>query len=401
MNTTKTQLQYITAALMFLLLAVFLIDNPIKGIFEETNAHQGLALYMCIFYAITTAWFWNNTLDQKTKSKIFVIGAVIGLAGVIGQFISYNMDFKEYKDAIDDALNGYAHGRNWDFEIYEETYPINAAAWQNIIAGCAFASYLALLGVMCGKAQNKRAKYALFATMAIMLFFLICPHLPLEKSSVVFGEDWEAYHKYRESHVESRENVQFISTGLLFLSWALTMLLYKYDEPVEEVAAAEEATEVETEVQVEVEETVVVEVAEEPAEDVAEEIETPVEEKVEQVEASTNSTLASGTALQDGRYMIDSVLDHGNFAVTYLATQTSLNRKVVIKEFFMKEYCYRDNASKIITKEAAGSMDIVAKFKEMFIKEAQAISELQNHNIATVYDIFEENGTSYYVMESK
>ena len=100
MKTTKTQLQYITAALMFLLLAVFLIDNPIKGSFEETNGHQDMALYMCIFYAITTAWFWNNTLDQKTKSKIFVIGAVIGLAGVIGQFISYNMDFKEVIDAI-------------------------------------------------------------------------------------------------------------------------------------------------------------------------------------------------------------------------------------------------------------------------------------------------------------
>lgn len=393
---------------MFLLLAVFLIDNPIKGSLEDSNGHQDLALYMCIFYAITTAWFWNNTLDQKTKSKIFVIGAVIGLAGVICQFISYDLDFKEYIDTANDYYQNHDYTPNRDFEIYEEAFPIKKVAWQNIIAGCAFASYLALLGVMCGKAQNKRAKYVLFATMAIMLFALICPHLPLAKSSVVFGEDWEAYQKYRESYLGSRENVQFISTGLLFLSWALTMLLYKYDEPVEEVAAAEEATKVgtevqveETEVQVEVEETVVVEVAEEPAEDIAEEIETPVEEKVEQIEASTNSTLASGTALQDGRYMIDSVLDHGNFAVTYLATQTSLNRKVVIKEFFMKEYCYRDNASKIITKEAAGSMDIVAKFKEMFIKEAQAIAELQNHNIATVHDIFEENGTSYYVMESK
>lgn len=47
----------------------------------------------------------------------------------------------------------------------------------------------------------------------------------------------------------------------------------------------------------------------------------------------------------------------------------------------------------------AGSIDMVAKFKEKFIKEAQTLAELFNQHIVKVYDIFEENGTAYYVME--
>ena len=33
------------------------------------------------------------------------------------------------------------------------------------------------------------------------------------------------------------------------------------------------------------------------------------------------------------------------------------------------------------------------------MKEAETISELRNHHIITIYDVFEENGTAYYVME--
>ena len=73
MNTTKTHFKYITAAMMFILLAVFLTDNPIKGSSKDIDGHQDLAIYLCIFYAITAVWFWNNTLDQKTKSKILLL----------------------------------------------------------------------------------------------------------------------------------------------------------------------------------------------------------------------------------------------------------------------------------------------------------------------------------------
>ena len=216
---------------MFILLAVFLTDNPIKGSSKDIDGHQDLAIYLCIFYAITAVWFWNNTLDQKTKSKIFVLGAVIGLVGIISQLISYNMEFSNYQDALEKGHYYYDeyHGEDLYFDIYEDEYPISARAWTNIMSGCAFASYIALLGLMCSKTQNKQAKYALFVTMAIMLFTLICPYLPLEKSHAAFT-DYDAFQKYQEKRVESRESLQFITMGLVFLSWTLTMLLYKDEE---------------------------------------------------------------------------------------------------------------------------------------------------------------------------
>ena len=52
--------------------------------------------------------------------------------------------------------------------------------------------------------------------------------------------------------------------------------------------------------------------------------------------------LKEGTLLQGGKYRIESVLGQGGFGITYLAFQPGYNRKVAIKEFFIKEYCNRD-----------------------------------------------------------
>lgn len=52
--------------------------------------------------------------------------------------------------------------------------------------------------------------------------------------------------------------------------------------------------------------------------------------------------LKKGTLLQGGKYKIEKVLGQGGFGITYLATQINLNRKVAIKEFFMKDMCCRE-----------------------------------------------------------
>ena len=143
MNTTNTNYKNIAAALMFLLLAVFLMDNPIKGSLEDANGHQDMALYMIFFYLIVSFWFMSFLKwDQKTKSNFFIIVGIIGVMGCLGQLILYNADIKEYHDAFEDAIENrrYDDGPNWDFEIYEETYPIKKLAWGGILAGCAFAS---------------------------------------------------------------------------------------------------------------------------------------------------------------------------------------------------------------------------------------------------------------------
>lgn len=46
--------------------------------------------------------------------------------------------------------------------------------------------------------------------------------------------------------------------------------------------------------------------------------------------------LIEGTLLQEGKYRIEGILGQGGFGITYLGWQTRLNRRVAIKEFFMK-----------------------------------------------------------------
>ena len=109
--------------------------------------------------------------------------------------------------------------------------------------------------------------------------------------------------------------------------------------------------------------------------------------------------LKEGTLLQNGEYKIIKVLGQGGFGITYLAEQTSLRRKVAIKEFFMKEYCERDRESSSVSLGTSGSKELVEKFREKFVKEAQIIAGFNHNNIIKIYNVFEENNTAYYVMD--
>lgn len=105
------------------------------------------------------------------------------------------------------------------------------------------------------------------------------------------------------------------------------------------------------------------------------------------------------THLQGGRYRIESLIGSGGFGNTYLGFQVALGRKVAIKEFFMKEFCERDESTSQVMVHTESCRAIVSKYKQKFLKEAQMIASLKNDHIIQIHDIFEENNTAYYVME--
>ena len=109
--------------------------------------------------------------------------------------------------------------------------------------------------------------------------------------------------------------------------------------------------------------------------------------------------LQQGSTLQGGRYRIERVLGQGGFGITYLAVQSGLERKVAIKEFFMKELCNRDGSTSHVTLGVEGNRGTVERFREKFLKEARFIGRLNHPHIIHVHEIFEENGTAYYVMD--
>ena len=109
--------------------------------------------------------------------------------------------------------------------------------------------------------------------------------------------------------------------------------------------------------------------------------------------------LAEGMELLNGKYTIIRMLSHGGFGVTYLAHHNPLDIDVCIKEFFPKDYCNRDAFSYEVTVSTSGNVGTVENFMRKFIKEAKSIARQHHEGIIKILDIFEENGTAYYVMD--
>ena len=106
-----------------------------------------------------------------------------------------------------------------------------------------------------------------------------------------------------------------------------------------------------------------------------------------------------GSTLQSGKYEILRVLGQGGFGITYLARHSLLNETFAIKEFFPKDYCNRDGATSHITVATETNIGLVEKLRERFVTEARNMLKLSHPGIIRIHDIFEENGTAYYVMD--
>lgn len=108
--------------------------------------------------------------------------------------------------------------------------------------------------------------------------------------------------------------------------------------------------------------------------------------------------LKPGTLLQGGKYKIIRTCGQGGFGITYEGQQDILG-KVAIKEFFVKDFCERDDESQQITVATRSKRDLVDSLEKKFYKEAQNLFRLHHENIVRVTDVFKENGTAYYVMD--
>ena len=107
--------------------------------------------------------------------------------------------------------------------------------------------------------------------------------------------------------------------------------------------------------------------------------------------------LQPNTTLQGGKYRIERMLGQGGFGITYLARNTMFDIDVAIKEFFMKDENDRDGSS--VTMPNTTKQELFHAQMEKFKKEAKRMFAIKNEHIIGVQDLFEENGTAYYVMD--
>ena len=109
--------------------------------------------------------------------------------------------------------------------------------------------------------------------------------------------------------------------------------------------------------------------------------------------------LQPNTTLQGGKYRIERVLGQGGIGNTYVGYNTEFEETVAIKEFFMKGVTERNANSTTVSVSNSENVDSFLQQKEKFKKEARRLRQLNNPHIVKVHDLFEENGTAYYVMD--
>lgn len=112
-----------------------------------------------------------------------------------------------------------------------------------------------------------------------------------------------------------------------------------------------------------------------------------------------NNQLSPNTLLQGGKYRIIRTLGQGGFGITYEAEQTLIERRVCIKEFYVKQFCNREDGTSQVTLGSSSTAEMVSQYMAKFIKEAKTIAKLKHPGIIQIYDVFTENNTAYYVME--
>ena len=103
-------------------------------------------------------------------------------------------------------------------------------------------------------------------------------------------------------------------------------------------------------------------------------------------------------AVLRGTYRIEGFLASGGFGNTYLA-RNAFNELVAIKEFYVNGVNYRDHQSSTVSVSNTNNQLFFDEQLKKFKKEALRLRQIKHENIVGVHDLFDENGTAYYVMD--
>lgn len=104
-------------------------------------------------------------------------------------------------------------------------------------------------------------------------------------------------------------------------------------------------------------------------------------------------------SLLHGRYIIGGVIGVGGFGITYKAWDNKYNICKAVKEYFQQGVVNRIPGDTQVFVSAPKRQEEFEYGKERLLEEARIVAKFQSSSIVRVDDFFEENGTSYMVME--
>jgi serine/threonine protein kinase len=97
-------------------------------------------------------------------------------------------------------------------------------------------------------------------------------------------------------------------------------------------------------------------------------------------------------------YRIEQVLGAGGFGISYLASDTHLEKQVAIKEYFPAELAMRSAQGEVLANSAERESDYRWGL-ERFLQEARTLAKFSHAHIVRVLRYFAANSTAYMVMD--
>lgn len=106
--------------------------------------------------------------------------------------------------------------------------------------------------------------------------------------------------------------------------------------------------------------------------------------------------LALPAGYQLGKYRLTEVLGAGGFGITYLAEDSSLSRRVAIKELLPNDIATRLDGSTVVAKTKGEEVNLEWA-RDRFVQEGRALAACDHPNVVNVFEMIEANGTAYMV----
>lgn len=105
--------------------------------------------------------------------------------------------------------------------------------------------------------------------------------------------------------------------------------------------------------------------------------------------------LQAGSRLH-GTYQINKVVGSGGFGLTYEGLDLRTMTLVCIKELFISKLSVRNGDGSVVVTPGGEDKEF---YLERFQREAKTLATIQHDHVVSVKDMFEDNGTAYFVME--
>ncbi len=110
------------------------------------------------------------------------------------------------------------------------------------------------------------------------------------------------------------------------------------------------------------------------------------------------SYIAPGTTLKE-KYMVGKMISHNGEGATYIAFDTAISCKVIIKEYMPDTLCTRDPETQAVVVNSNSTVQYKS-FMEEFTELNKKLAKLRTiDHIQPVLDLFHENNTTYVVFE--